>query len=230
MALGVYVGAGSVKTVSDIYVGVNNTPRKVKEIYVGVNGTPRKCWPPYTDYGDNVNLFTYGERVSLYKSNSPAADNDNPENVANGILLSINVPQGDRYHDTYISSGTCIYFTTNDKYDLRGYEYASITFDYSTGMNHMNASHRISIGTNIKVGPHTDSLRNSTGVDDMDNVGDFMNILIDLRSITTATEYYIKSGVYLSGNSGTFYISCSRFQLHKSKPSNFTPDFTLKPV
>ena len=230
MALGVYVGAGSsVKTVSDIYVGVNNTPRKVKEIYVGVNGTPRKCWPPYTDYGDTVNLFSYGNGVALYKSNAPAADSDNPENVANGTASIDPCIQDSQYQIAYISSGTCIYVTTKDKYDLRGYNYATVIFGYSTLLNHMNASHRISIGTNIKVGPHTDSLRNTTGVDDMDNVGEQMNILIDLRSITAATEYYIKAGVYLSSSSGYFHMKCSSFKLHKTRPV-FSYDYMLAPV
>ena len=230
MALGVYVGAGSVKTVSDIYVGVNNTPRKVKEIYVGVNNTPRKCWPPYTDYGDNVNLFTYGNKTALYRSNAHASDSSHPENVANGTVLFDPYTSGNRYSVNYVNSGTCVYFTTKDKYDLQGYDYASITFDYSNLTNLPNASHRISIGTDIKVGPHTDSIARSTGSVDMDTLGDYLNILIDLRNITDNNKYYIKAGPYLDGDSGHVYVKCTRFQLHKSKPSNFTANYTLAPV
>lgn len=227
MALGVYVGAGSVKTVSDIYVGVNNSPRKVKEIYVGVNGTPRKCWPPYTDYGDNINLFSYGNGVALYKSDG---DIENiGENNANGIVLQNQCEIDTRYTISYNVTGNCFYFTTKDKFDLRAYQYVSVQFDYTDMSRRLNASHRISVGENIKVGPQTDYLRNTTGADNMSNY-EYLKILIDLRDITEDTKYYIKSGIYISLADGTYNVKLNRFQLHKSKPSNFTADFTLKPV
>lgn len=50
--MGIFLGNGGVKTVREIYVGVDGTPRKVKEGYVGVGGVPRLFYKSETPTGE----------------------------------------------------------------------------------------------------------------------------------------------------------------------------------
>ncbi len=42
--MGIYLGAGGVRTVREIYVGVNGALKRVKEGYVGVAGAPKRFY------------------------------------------------------------------------------------------------------------------------------------------------------------------------------------------
>ena len=60
--MSILLGAGGVKNVKEIYVGVDGKPRKVKEGYVGVNGAPRlfyRAAPPLPPKGTTLEQCTW---------------------------------------------------------------------------------------------------------------------------------------------------------------------------
>lgn len=69
MAKNVFIGVNNtVKKLKNIYIGVNNTPKRVKSAYIGVNGAMKQIWP-------NLLLPTTYQRVEYIQSASGSSTN-----------------------------------------------------------------------------------------------------------------------------------------------------------
>lgn len=201
--MAMYIGPGSVKKIKSILLGVGGSVKTAKAVYIGVGGAVKKVWP-VAEYGETVNLLTYGNKTSFCRGSGGST-----------IILPDTSDTSQGYRLDYKTSGTMGYRATNDMYDLTNYNYLVLKCYSGAGCN---ASYYASVSASQGTYPRNDTIRGtSTAIILSDEAYQPYVFLIDISALTG--KYYIKLGVWVSGATGYLNFYSKFMKMYVDKPS-----------